>query len=787
MIAIQDYIDCETGTSACFRRVIVRNELTMVEIDLSKFMETVTYKGTDLLDGFTWSMDVDSAVSTMKVELGSQARAEDGTRIDLSPLKNSTSPLKANAITKIRLESRLEYDGQVQDWQIEWEGYIDKVVHHSNGYNITLECRDTMRPLIDKFIHRPEDDRVYGSTLGTPAEIVMNDILADEGFPPLIVPVVPGFAITTYRQEQKSVQQALQTIADNFAWIVRAIPDPLDNLHWKPTLLDPDRTKVIPDYILTEDNFKSVQHASQDVINIRNSVTISAKNRINQDNNQVIVATSTNPASITEYGEKHMEIFLDEHSFMDTVSEVQDMADAIISDMSTPKADFVADLNFPFPQVALGDLISIINTRFFESNIDLAVVGFSHTPTNTKITLRGGAPVGMTRGWIQYRQLETGRGQSQELQSYRSPPVIGSTSGGGGGGASFVLTTGLADDETAWIKGTWNVASWNASDWYQMRVRITGDPDADYETSPSIQENTYKFIKLATGAEYCASVRAQSRDGVWSPWSLPTKCILTPTDTTPPAAPANVACSTINTGVNLTWDQPPEPDYNVSRVYAEKVLNPPPPAAGDTPPQIPANLAYEGRLPANLTQINGNLLEAETEYNFVVQHTDFSGNVSAVSSVATCTTGRYAGIQSVLAGAINSQLNVALALTDIYQTVLQEQLFGSRIGDRIYIVFELVTSFPGDPPPVFRSVNYDVDILDPILLTIIQSFALRIVNPSALPGDSAVFLREHSMIHELYVTTVDEPIIRLQARTTNASTTAVVTDAVLIAQVTATP
>ena len=138
----------------------------------------------------------------------------------------------------------------------------------------------------------------------------------------------------------------------------------------------------------------------------------------------------------------------------------------------------------------------------------------------------------MTTGWINYRRLEKGRDPDKD-DAFKEPPTIGSASGGGGGGAAFVLTTGLADDNTAWIKGVWNVPSWNSADSFQMRIRIQGDPDAEYQISPEIQENFHKFLKLASGAEYCGSVRAKSRSNVWSPWSAPEKCITTPVDSNP--------------------------------------------------------------------------------------------------------------------------------------------------------------------------------------------------------------------------------------------------------------
>ena len=266
--------------------------------------------------------------------------------------------------------------GVTNDWQIEWQGFIDDVLHNKNGYNITLKCRDTMRPLVDKFIHRPEVDRVYGSVGGTAAEIVMNQILADEGLPALAVPVLPSFAITEYRQEKQSVHQALQAIADNFAWIIRAWPDPLDNHQWKPTLIDPDRTNITPDYTITEDIIKSVTNASISSRNIRNSITVNALRRgatIN-DNNQVIVASGTDPASIAKYGEKHMEIYLDKNSFIDTVPEASNLVNSILSDLSNPKASFIVETNCPIPLMLLNHLVTVKSPTFFDTDQDMAIV-----------------------------------------------------------------------------------------------------------------------------------------------------------------------------------------------------------------------------------------------------------------------------------------------------------------------------------------------------------------------------------------------------------------------------
>ena len=675
MIPIQDYIDADS--SCCYRRVIIEDLIGAQEFDLTRYLETATYKGTDLVDEVTWGADVDGNVTTMQVTLGAQARDDAGDRINLAPLKVPTSPLQPDNNTRIRVENYLELaTGETRDWTIEWEGYIDDVVHSKDGYTIVLKCRDTMRPLVDKFIHRNEDDRVYGSVGGTPAEIVINNILSDEGLTPLTVPILPSFAITQYRQEKMSVQKAAQDIANNFAWSVRAWPDPLDLFHWKHSLIDPQRTKTVSDYTIPEKALQSVDSVSISSRRIRNSVQINAKRRQlgPLDNNQIIVGNFSDAASIAKFGEKHMEIFLDVDSFIDTIPEATAMATNVVSDLANPKANFSAKLKFPFPQIRLNDLITVPAGRFFEVDTQLAVVSFSHAKNETTIQLRGGAPIGMTQGWI---KLEAGR--VTEKKVFREPPVIGSNSGGGGGGAAFVLTTGFADGDTAWIKGDWNVAAWNAGDEYQMRIRISGDPDADYLISPIIQENTFKFLELASGAEYCGNVRAKGRGGTWSPWSLPQKCITTPTDTTPPAGPIGITCETINTGISVLWDLPSEIDYNFTRIWAHETQNP--------PLEVDANLAYEGRVPAVLTSRDNVALQPEVSYNIVAKHIDFSTNSSAASGVITCVTGRYTGQEAFIPGVVELEPLNNIVLSTVLDNVLTAVLIGAKENDVVFYVF----------------------------------------------------------------------------------------------------
>ena len=110
---------------------------------------------------------------------------------------------------------------------------------------------------------------------------------------------------------------------------------------------------------------------------------------------------------------------------------------------------------------------------------------------------------------------------------------------------------------------------------------------------------------------------------------------------TPPAAPTGLSCETVDTGIAVTWDFPPEVDYLMTRVYVTEVPPTPPPPDPPPTPTVGGLLAWEGRSPALLTSADGTPLKAGFEYWISAVHVDYSGNVSAWSGIVTCTTGRY--------------------------------------------------------------------------------------------------------------------------------------------------
>src|SRR5690606_30844247 len=116
---------------------------------------------------------------------------------------------------------------------------------------VTCECRDFAKLLQQTYI---EQVRTYGSEQGTPAEVVIQQILDDNlgpGVVQLYCPVSPGFMITPYQLEYKTVWDAIQEIAAQIGWYLGYRRDQATD-QFKLTFMEPPRSKGIDtaDFVL---------------------------------------------------------------------------------------------------------------------------------------------------------------------------------------------------------------------------------------------------------------------------------------------------------------------------------------------------------------------------------------------------------------------------------------------------------------------------------------------------------------------------------------------------------
>lgn len=133
---------------------------------------------------------------------------------------------------------------------------------------------------------------------------------------------------------------------------------------------------------------------------IRNVVRV--KYGIDQADRTVV--TETDAASISKYGRRYMEIAEAGTSQIDTLSEAQTMADAILNDLSEPDADHTIQMPYFWP-AELGDLYTFLaNGVHYDTDQTLAVLSIRHslnqTRSRTTLALRGKTSGGFKR-WLE--------------------------------------------------------------------------------------------------------------------------------------------------------------------------------------------------------------------------------------------------------------------------------------------------------------------------------------------------------------------------------------------------
>lgn len=189
----------------------------------------------------------------------------------------------------------------------------------------------------------------------------------------------PNWAVKSFKQKRARALTALQELVDQIGWIVK--------YKWHSGLgafalylYEPDRAKTTPDRSFSEDQILNVSQLSLSLADIRNKVRVTYG--IVDDRTSVY---KENTASQTKYGLRAMDISEASSSQIDSSTEANAMAQAVVDDLSEPTA--IASFELPlFWAAEVGDLYRwLANSRYFDSNQDLAVTGIQH-----KISSRGG-------------------------------------------------------------------------------------------------------------------------------------------------------------------------------------------------------------------------------------------------------------------------------------------------------------------------------------------------------------------------------------------------------------
>lgn len=371
-----------------------------------------TEQSQDWLIRAEMSEGLDGPGPTASVTVRRQVGGE-GSRLSLAPLNDNLANQVAGSFSALLKPAReitietaalpLEVSPASGDWREVFRGRIDRV--EFGGEDITLACRDQAGTLLDRWI---ESEATRGSGAGTAVQTVMQDILtALSGLGvTLYVPASPGFNVVSYIQRKEPVWDALQTLAKLFGWVVR--------YRWRSgtsqfelTLVDPNRSKTVPDYTWDADHYFDVEDFSIGHEDVRNRVVIVYSDAADLDPAGVPkrkTVTREDATSQTAYGIRFMEVAEAASSQIDTSAEANAMGDAILADLKDPVAE--AAFRVPlFYVVEIGDLYRFTaNGVHHTSNQDLAVVAYRHVwePDRcyTTLTLRG-APAGLHDGWLE--------------------------------------------------------------------------------------------------------------------------------------------------------------------------------------------------------------------------------------------------------------------------------------------------------------------------------------------------------------------------------------------------
>ena len=356
------------------------------------------YDGTSWVDLDTWQnkkwlyyISIEDDIDRDVIEATVRLASSEG-NFSISPFVYEDTPLQV--WRKIKIEACLLPTGT---WTNIFEGYIDSIEVTQD--EITVRCRDYGALLIDTFI---EEERTYGTDNGTAVEGEMQKILDDNlgsGVVSLYVPSSPNWYVKKWKQEKKSVMEALRDLTDQIGWLIRYKWDSSTN-QWRLTLWQPQRSNSTPSLILSDTNFFSIKRLGIEVARIRNKVSVKY---IDASTATLASYTAQDDTSISTYGKRYMEINCGKTSNIDTSSEAQTLANNILADLKDPKLELEIELPFA-PFFEIGDCIQVKKNLLLNSDQTLYIDSISHEITNenatTTLKLSGTAKYGQKK-WLQ--------------------------------------------------------------------------------------------------------------------------------------------------------------------------------------------------------------------------------------------------------------------------------------------------------------------------------------------------------------------------------------------------
>lgn len=249
---------------------------------------------------------------------------------------------------------------------------------------------------------------------------------------PLAVVGDPAWAISPYRQERAPVLDILRRLAQMIGWDVR--------MRWnesaqafKLTLFQVDRAKTTPDRVLGPGDYTNISSLRLSAAGIRNSVTVHYSDASDLQPDGVTrrrkSVTVEDDESQARFGRIWCEIGEASSSLIDSATEAQRLADAVLNDLRLPHLEKQVELPYFWP-AELGDLYGFApNGVHYSAQQNLAVVGYEHALSSdggarTTLTVRGNVAGGYRTWHAKLARPGVARSHRQDAPSAPTAPSV---------------------------------------------------------------------------------------------------------------------------------------------------------------------------------------------------------------------------------------------------------------------------------------------------------------------------------------------------------------------------
>lgn len=409
---------------------------------------------------------------------------------------------------RIRIYSALTGQGVAPvaaDWKLGFDGRTQSIDIGGKKNEIRCLCRGLGGDLTDAFV---EDQTEYTSdSMENVIQQILDDWINTSPSTPytLQTPVSPSFTLNTYIQDKMSIMDAIKAITDLIGWEFRFVFNSGTG-GFEPTLFEPPRATVTPDYVLNPDTYKELSSFVIALDTVRNVVRIVFTDSASGDVRKVV--ESSDGTSISIYGRRFMEIVEDASSPITTVAEATTMADAILADLAFDALRGTVPCVFLW-HLQLGDLLGFAVDGYY-LGIDIGGAGlksFRHTLTkgraSTMLSVSGSSKGVGTRRWL---ELEA-RPDNAPGANLVPPPIA----------TNVVITPGMGSLFVKYDEPTYT--SWAVTELYFAASAIT---PPTYPAKPasnllvaSGRETEFAITNLVPGLIYHGLLLVIDDHGHW--------------------------------------------------------------------------------------------------------------------------------------------------------------------------------------------------------------------------------------------------------------------------------